>query len=191
MATLPGKNDTISPDMVSEPKPKVLDPTQEPPPSTKDDEDCQAGGKEVQISAGVCDSISNTTLFKAAQALEQEAKKLQGLFPDSFTETIDRRLNVAIGLLEEVYKELNKKNTTKSREGANDSTKDDADEESEDQQDGMICKVKQASMEDWTQPRLEPKHVIVAYYPSTSLIDIRHDGKAVGKDILCLLDELK
>jgi predicted translin family RNA/ssDNA-binding protein len=47
----------------------------------------------------------------AMQVLEQEAKKLQTLLPDSVPPNLDRRLQLAKGLIEEVQQELNLNDT--------------------------------------------------------------------------------
>jgi hypothetical protein len=39
-------------------------------------------------------------------------------------------------------------------------------------------------MEEWPKGQTEPKHVIIAYYPSTSLVEVTRDGKAAVREVL-------
>lgn len=75
--------------------------------------------KEAEASTGASGTISSTKLLVAAQVLEQEAKKLQSLVPNSPTENLDHRLNLAIGLLEEAQRELKQMNTTSQQDKTN------------------------------------------------------------------------
>lgn len=75
--------------------------------------------KEAEASTGASGTISSTKLLIAAQVLEQEAKKLQSLVPNSPTENLNHRLNLAIGLLEEAQRELKQMNTTSQQDKTN------------------------------------------------------------------------
>jgi hypothetical protein len=74
-------------------------------------EDSLSADKGDSASTRASDPMSNAKLLMAMQVLEQEAKKLQTLLPDSVPPNLDRRLQLAKGLIEEVQQELNLNDT--------------------------------------------------------------------------------
>jgi hypothetical protein len=74
-------------------------------------EDSLSADKGDSASTRASDPMSNAKLLMAMQVLEQEAKKLQTLLPDSVPPNLDRRLQLAKGLIEEVQQELHLNDT--------------------------------------------------------------------------------
>ncbi|KAL3602838.1 hypothetical protein FPOAC2_07152 [Fusarium poae] len=169
---------------MSEGTPQVGAPDQGQVPTPAAVEGSSPLGNEPKTSTDISDTISSAKLFIAAQVLEQEARNLQSLRPDSSTENLNDRLNTAIKVLEEVQKELKQKAAASQQEKANSPINDKPDKPNEEKQDEIVCKVKQSSMEDWSIDKRESKHIIIAYYPSTSLIEIDQDGHKVTKGVL-------
>jgi uncharacterized membrane protein len=104
---------------MSEGTPQVGAPDQGQVPTPAAVEGSSPLGNEPKTSTDISDTISSAKLFIAAQVLEQEARNLQSLRPDSSTENLNDRLNTAIKVLEEVQKELKQKAAASQQEKAN------------------------------------------------------------------------
>ncbi|CAG2000167.1 unnamed protein product [Fusarium graminearum] len=173
-----------SSESLSDSAPLVHNPNEDETGSPAHNEGSMSLDKDAEASTGASGTISSTKLLIAAQALEQEAKKLQSLVPNSPMENLDHRLNLAIGLLEEAQRELKQMNTTSQQDKTNSVIEDKTDNPTGGQQDKIACKVKQSSMEKWSLKSADHTHAIVAYYPSTSLIEIDHYGNKVAERVL-------
>ncbi|KAI3571209.1 hypothetical protein IWW34DRAFT_770457 [Fusarium oxysporum f. sp. albedinis] len=180
MATPPDTPDGSSTDPLPEPTPRDDSSDQNAVPTPAAVEESPAPDKEAGKSKGVFGTISSTKLFIAAQVLEQEARKLQSLHPGSNEEKLEHRLNLAISVLEEVQKEMNEKNNNGSqKDDASVVAEENSDKPAEDEEDKTVCKVRYLSMEKWTDNQPEPKHVIAAYYPASSLVEVTQNDKVI------------
>lgn len=101
-----------SSESLSDSAPLVHNPNEDETASPAHNEGSMSLDKEAEAST----EASSTKLLIAAQVLEQEAKKLQSLVPNSAMENLDHHPNLAIGLLEEVQKELKQRNTTSQQD---------------------------------------------------------------------------
>ncbi|KAF5026362.1 hypothetical protein F66182_1570 [Fusarium sp. NRRL 66182] len=143
-------------------------------------EEIQPHSTDEAVSPEQPDSASNKELLLAIQALEGEVQGLRKLLSDPITAQLDRRIELIHALVKEASQKPPENETAGGVSNEELEKQSDGEESDEDEED-MICEVKRVGMEEWSTEQSAPRHVIAAHYLPPSVIDVAREGKGVAK----------